>query len=354
MMTSRAIRLAAPLLAVVLFGQGCFGGSSSSTAPDGGIYRTKTLGQEWKQLKVLSLGAQTKSLAELGTVTLAIDPQDPLAVYVGTVENGLLFSLDGGESFQLAKGLSTGRVNAVAIDPKDKCAVYAAKANQIHKTTNCSRDWNQVYFDSRTDISFTAIAVDHYNPMILFGGTSDGDLFRSEDAGSSWRRVHRVDGVRIQSLVIDPRDSRTLFAATDGQGLLKTTDGGQTWTKILDPFKEWDYARRPKAVVIDPTTAGVVYTISKYGVIRSDDGGATWRPLTLPTPAGAVEIKAMAIHPKNSKVIVYATDTSIVFSADAGATWTPKKLPTKRGVSSLLFDRAETPGLFLGVAPVKK
>jgi photosystem II stability/assembly factor-like uncharacterized protein len=353
-LTSRFVRLSAPVFALILLGQGCLGGGQRPAAQDGGIYRTRNNGQEWKQLRVLNLGTKIASLAELGTVTLAVDPQDPQALYAGTVENGLLFSLDGGESWNLAKGLSTGKVNAVAVDPKDKCTVYAAKANQIHKTVNCSRDWNQVYFDSRTAIAFTALAVDHFNPNIVYSATSDGDIFRSDDGGATWRRVHRVDGVRIQSLAMDPRDSRVLFAASDGSGIYKTADGGTTWERIIEPFKEYDFARRPRMVVLDPQTKDVLYNVSKYGLIRSADAGATWKPLTLPTPPGAVDIKALAIHPKNSRFLVYATDTSIVFSADGGLTWTPKKLPTTRGVSSLLFDNAAEMGLFLGVAPAKK
>lgn len=349
---SRA-RFLVPFVALFLLGQGC-GGSTPPAGLDGGVYRTKDAGVTWKQLKVLNLGTKLGSIADVGTVTMAVDPQDSMAVYVGTVQNGLLYSLDGGESWQQAKGLTTGKVNAIAVDPKDKCMVYAAKANAIIKTSNCSRDWNQVYFDSRTDIAFTALAIDWYTSNILYAGTSDGDIFRSDDSGQSWRRLDRVDAIRISAIAIDPRDSRTLYASTEGAGILKSTDGGATpFTRITKPFADYDSARRAHAVIVDPNLAGTLYTISKYGIIQSLDAGATWAPMKLPTPSGAVDIKALAISPKDSKQLVYATDASIVFSVDGGKTWTPKKLPTARGVSSMLFDRAAEPSLFLGVSPPK-
>jgi photosystem II stability/assembly factor-like uncharacterized protein len=343
----------ASVCALFLLGQGCLG-SKPAAGLDGGVYRTHDNGVQWKQLKILNLGSKLGSIADLGTVSMAVDPEDPLAVYVGTTENGLIYSLDGGESWMPAKGLSIGRVNAIAIDPKDKCTVYAASANQIFKTTNCSRDWNRAFFDPRTDKVFTALAIDWFNSNILYAGTSEGDLFRSDDGGSSWRVSQRVDGVRINTISIDPRDSRMVYVATNGSGVLKTKDGGATWERIVQQLQDYDSARRPSRVVLDPKVAGVVYNVSKYGLLRSDDAGATWKPLTLPTPAGSVDIKAFVIHPKDSRLLIYATDTSIVFSIDGGATWTPKKLPTTRGVSSLIYDSSADPSLYLGVAPQKK
>ena len=250
--------------------------------------------------------------------------------------------------------MTIGRIAAIAVSSKDKCTVFAARSNQIFKTENCSRDWNQVYFDPRTDKRFTSLVVDWYNPRIVFAGTSDGDIVRSEDGGTSWRVVHRVDGVAINTLAMDPRDSRTLYAATNGSGIGKTSDGGQTWTMIRQPFQDFDFARRPVAVVVDPSLANTVYNVSKYGLLRSDDGGVTWTALKLPTPPGTIDIRAFAIHPKDSRQLVYATDASVVWSVDGGQTWTPKKLPTTRGVSFLLYDKAADPTLFFGAAPPKQ
>lgn len=351
----RSFRLLLPFSALLLLGAGCFGGGTpAGTQLDGGIYRTRNLGVEWKQLRVLNLGTKLASIADVGITSLASDPQDPNALYAGTVENGLLMSLDAGESWMLSKGLSVGRVNAVVVDTKDKCVVFAAKANQIHKTSNCSRDWSQVYFDGRTEVSFTALAMDWFNPQVVYAGSSDGDVFRSDDGGTTWRRSYRIDGTRITGIVVDPRDSRLVYAATDGEGIARTVDSGVTWEKLTKPFENFENARRVKRIVLDPQRKDVVYTVSRYGILQSVDAGANWQPLALPTPPGSVDIKALAVHTKNANVLVYATDASIVWSQDAGKTWSPKVLPTKRGVSALLFDHAQETGLFLGVSPAKK
>ncbi len=352
---SRAFRWVAPLAVLTLFGAGCFGGgSSTSTGLDGGVYHTRTAGVTWQQMRILNLGTKLGSIADVGAVALAVDPQDANALYTGTSENGLIYSLDNGESWMQAKGFSGGRINAVVVDPKNKCVVYAARGNQIHKTTNCLRDWNQVYFDGRSNVVFTTLAIDWFNPNTIYAGTSDGDVFRTSDGGATWQRVYRLDGTRITDTVMDPHDSRVLYAGTDGGGIVKTADAGATWTQIDKPLREFEGARRVKHLAIDPLRKDVVYAASKYGILRTIDGGVTWMPLTLPTPPGSVDIQALVIHPTDANTLVYATNASIVWSLDAGKTWSPKKLPTLRGVSSLLFDHAATSGLFLGVAPLAK
>ncbi len=353
---SRVSMYVAPLMALVLLGQGC-GSSQPATGPGGGIFRTTDGGEVWRQLRVINLGAKQASIADMGIVTLAVDAQDPKAIYAGTVENGLIYTLDNGESWlQATAPLNVGRVQAVSVDPKNKCTVYATLLNQVMKTTTCGRDWTRVYFDPRTDKSFTTLSVDWYNPSIVYAGTNDGDILKSENGGTSWRVVYRVDGARINHLVMDLRDSRVLYAATNGYGLRKSSDAGQTWQTIRKEFETFEGANRPNLVVLDPNNANRVYTVSKYGIIVSDDGGATWAAIKLPTPPGTVDMKAFAVHPKDPKKLVYVTNQAVIWSVDGGTTWTTKKLPTTRGAAAIVYpnDGTANPPLFMGASPAAK
>ncbi|MBP7133944.1 hypothetical protein KBA73_01885 [Patescibacteria group bacterium] len=352
---ARSFSLLAPLCLLALLGAGCFGTTSkTATGPDGGIFVTNDLGTKWGQLTLLNLDTKLGSIADVGSVSATFDPQDPATFYVGTTQNGLMYSLNSGQSWQLSRGLSIGKVNAVAVDAKNKCIVYAARANQINKTTSCGREWNEVYAHAKSDVLITSLISDWFKPEIVYAGTSQGDILRSDDGAAHWRVINRVDGARINNIVLDPHDSRAIYVATQGAGVLKSVDGGANWMGYdRQQFQEFPNARSPHGVFLDPSVHDRVYHISKYGILRSEDGGLSWKPLTLPTPPGEVDIKVFTINPKNPNMIVYASQTALVVSSDAGATWASRKLPTKREVSWLVFDTTNPQSLFVGTAAAK-
>ncbi len=343
-----------PLFSLVLLGQGCLGPTSSGPkGPDLGVYKTIDSGKTWINKRVLVTGPKvTGSVASMSILSMAFDPQDRNTIYLGTAENGVVFTLDGGDSWQQAKTLNAGRVNAIAVDSKNKCTMYATSGNKIFKTETCSRDWKQIFFNPRTEITFTRLALDWYNPTNLFAGTSDGDILLSTDAGEHWQTSHRVDGVPITSLVVDPRDSRILYAGTQSHGIWKTKDSGATWMQNKKQFgDDYQSAWRVTQVLPDPIDAKVVYSVSRYGILKSIDEGETWKALTLTAPPGTVKIHALAIDPKNNKRLIYTGVSTLQFSDDGGITWAAKKLPTTQAGNALLIDPLETSSVYLGTVP---
>lgn len=348
------LRVAAPLLALALAGAGCFDTSTPPTGPDGGVWKTSDKGVTWVNKKAF-IGAGPKLSATGATfdvLELTLDPQDHRAIYLATSANGLEYSLDGGDSWQQAKIPGAVRVNSVTVDAKNKCVVYATSGNHIYKTDDCSRDWKEVFFGARTDVSFTKIVADWYNPTILYVGTSDGDIFRSSDSGVTWTKAIRADGVPITSLVLDPRDSRIVYAGTQGAGILKTEDSGTTWTQVYKQFgADLTDARRVLQVVPDPVEANLIYIVSKYGILKSPDKGETWTALQLTTPPGSIKINAMAIDPKNNKNIVFTGVSTLQFTTDGGGSWSPKRLPTTQTGSTVLIDPIDSNTIYLGTTP---
>jgi photosystem II stability/assembly factor-like uncharacterized protein len=358
-MRQRIVRSLAPLLGLSLLGAGCFGPTKPVVGPDGGILKSTDGGVTWANKKSLVTGAKVvPSVATAKILQVAFDPQDSKTIYLATAESGLLYSLDAGESWQKPSGdiLTVGRIGAIAVDPKDKCVVYAAKGNTIYKTTTCGRDWERIFFDPRPEVAFTQLIVDWYNPTVLYSGTSMGDIFRSQDSGANWQISTRTNGTAVVTLAIDPRDSRLLYAATYGSGLYKTVDGGNTWANIRKEFgEEFADARRAVQLVIDPVATSTVYVVSKYGIIRSDDGGTTWTGLKLTSPPSTVRINSMAIDPKNNKRIAYTGVGMLQFTMDGGTTWKAQKLPTTQAGSVIVYDPQDSKMLYLGTtAPPPK
>lgn len=347
------VRLLPVFLGVVLLGQGCLGSAQPARGPDGGVFKTTDRGVTWVQKKVLIEGTKGVSIAEDVITAMAFDPQDRNTVYAGTELRGLIMSLDGGDSWQPSKGLNKGRIEAVAVDAKDKCSVYATQRNRIYKTENCGRDWAQIWFDPKTDKVLTQIAVDWFNPTIVYAGTSEGDILKSTDAGRTWLVSKRADAP-VTGIVLDTRDSRTVYVATRGDGIWKTLDGGKTWLSIEKQLSEFDNARRVTQVALDALKPSTVYLVSRFGILKSENGGDTWAALQVPSQANSVEIRRLAVNPRNGKELQYITAGALVLSSDGGITWNAKQLPSTRPANAFIVDSEQGNTLYLGIgAPIK-
>jgi photosystem II stability/assembly factor-like uncharacterized protein len=354
MQRSRFFSLLIPVCAFVLLGQGCSGTSTATNTADGGVYKTPDRGTTWVQKRILVKEAKTYTLGNDPITSLALDPQDRMAVYGGTTERGIILSLNGGDTWEeMTKGPKGARIESIAVDPKEKCTIYAAMKNKLYKTTNCGRDWAEMFFDPNVLKIFTTIVVDWYNPTILYAGTSEGDVFRSTDAGLSWLVSTRSTSP-ITDILVDLRDSRIVYVATGGEGLRKTMDGGNTWMPIVNQLKDFSNAKRVNRLAMDNAQTPTLYMASKFGILASQDGGTTWNALKLTSEAGEIDILDLAVNPRSEKEIEYITKTAVVFSSDKGTTWIAKRLPSSRPATVLMADPQDGNVIYLGFgAPPK-
>lgn len=354
MRTLRLLPLVVPILSLVLLGQGCSGGSSSSNTADGGMYKTPDRGTTWVQKRVLVKDAKTYTLGNDPMTTIEIDPQDHSTIYAGTMERGIVLSLNGGDTWEeMSKGPKGSKIQSISVDPKEKCTVYATMKNKIYQTDNCGRDWKELFFDPKTSKVFTVIETDWYNSTILYAGTSEGDVFRSTDAGLSWLVATRAEA-EVTDILVDHRDSRTIYVSTAGDGIKKTTDGGNTWISIKEQLKEYSGAKKILSMEMDQSQAPVLYITSKYGILASQDGGETWKALSLTSETGSVEILDISVNPRNEKEIQYITKSAIVFSSDKGETWVAKRLPSSRPATVLTTDFKDGKIIYLGFGSIPK
>lgn len=140
-------------------------------------------------------------------------------------------------------------------------------------------------------------------------------------------------GGRTRSLVIDPRNANVLYAAAVTGGIWKSTDAGAHWTPLADFLPSLN----ANALALDPQAPDTLYvgTGEGYfwglsnpgvGVLRSDDGGATWQHL--PATASWKWVNRIAISPADRNLIVVAGDGGVRRSTDRGATWTTVRAAT--------------------------
>lgn len=357
---------------IVVFLAGCsfsVGPKDSSSMPsstesiDSSLFVSTDKGDTWRSLTAVpSTSGRPGSIANLDVNVMTMDPQDSKAIYLASYENGLFYTYDIASGWNQVKSLVKATINDVKVDSKNKCIIYAALANRVYRSDDCSRTFEQIYFDSNTSINVNTLAIDHYNTNNIYIGTSRGEIIKSIDRGSSWRTIQRLDDA-ISHLLISPSDSRLIFVATAKNNIFSFNSNTATnpansadldanfavdnWTDLNEILRGFDLGSNFKDIIINEKD-GAIFIASAKMILRSRDNGFTWENLSLLPPEKDAVINSLAVNPNNSDEIYYATDTAFFRSADAGVTWATKKLPTKRSGRELLIDFNNPNVLYLG------
>ncbi|MFN3301408.1 MAG: YCF48-related protein [Patescibacteria group bacterium] len=316
------------LSAILLTGQGCAKQKKVVKGlSDGGLWVSYDKGETWQQKVAMPTLAGLKQLNELNLNFLIFDPQDSQTLYWGAAESGLYVSYDGANSWQEVSKLPKTYINDLVVDPKAKNIIYVAINNRIYKSTDCSRNWTNIYIDI-PGVAVNALAVDPLNSKRIIAGLADGRLIESEDGGINWRISSDLK-TNIKDIFFNPKEPNIVYLATQTSGLYRSTDSGKNWNKI----EELD--KIPGASVFyyaffDETRKDALFILTDAGFLRSDEGATNWQTYRLLTQPGRVKIWSFTANPKNPNEIYYATETTFYKSTNGGQTWITKNLPTSR------------------------
>ena len=187
-----------------------------------------------------------------------------------------------------------------------------------------------------------SLAADPANPRRLYLGTADGVLYRSEDQGSSWRRLYPgfpERGKSLDEIVVDAEGVVWVGhwqVEGQGGGVARSEDGGQNFTQL--PGIRGESVR---ALVLAPSNPRILVAGSLSGVFRSLDGGRSWRRIS---PEGHIDLKnveSLAVDPRNPDLIYAGTWHLPWRTADGGRTWYPVStgMIADSDVMSLSLDR---------------
>jgi photosystem II stability/assembly factor-like uncharacterized protein len=184
------------------------------------------------------------------------------------------------------------------------------------------------------------ITIDPHRPTTLYTCVEQGALLKSEDDGESWVELDGYvlddDATYHDAHRLEFHPSRDVLYLTTGLGLNSSEDGGKTWRPLTRRGARLGY---PDFVTFDPRDAGTVFMagaaapptawlkkrVADPAVLKSTDGGQSWRELKngLPDPIiGSIE--AMSRHDWNGgSMLAFATATGEVYTSDdAGEHWT--------------------------------
>ncbi len=250
-----------------------------------------------------------------------------------------------------------GRVTAVAGIPSQPNVYYfGSTGGGVWKTSDGGAAWEPVSDGHFGTGSVGALAVAESDPNVVYAGmgevpirgnVSHGDgVYKSTDAGKSWKRMGLENTRHIGRIRVHPRNPDLVWVAALGhifgpheqRGVFRSKDGGKTWQKVL--------YRGPQAgavdLAMDPSNPEVLYagfwevfrapyTLESggagSGLLKSTDAGENWTELTrnpgLPKGlVGKIGVTVSPVNPDRLWAIIEAEEGGVFRSDNAGGAWT--------------------------------
>lgn len=168
------------------------------------------------------------------------------------------------------------------------------------------------------------------NPDHVYAGVEDAAMFETKDGGKSWTELSGLrghgsgphwqpgaGGMCLHTILIDPSDPKRIFIAISAAGAFRTDDGGQTWKPInrglrsaMMPEPEGEVGHCVHRIAMHRSRPQVLFMQKHWDVMRSDDGGDSWREVSgnLPTDFG-FPIDVHAHEPETVYVVPIKSDS---------------------------------------------
>ncbi len=258
-----------------------------------------------------------------------------------------------GMRYRLIGPFRGGRsLTGVGIPGDPKTYYFGATGGGVFKSVDSGTSWSPI-FDKEGVGDIGSMAVAESDPNVIYVGTgeacirgniSHGDgVYKSLDAGKTWKNVGLKDTQAIGKVIINPKNPDIAFVAALGhpfgpneeRGVFRTTDGGKTWQKVL--YKNPDTGAID--IAFDPNNPNILFAAlwqarrlpwnlssggPGSGFYRSDDGGTTWKEVTgegLPKkPYGRIGL-AVASNSDRVYALIEAAEGGLYRSDDGGGKW---------------------------------
>ena len=253
---------------------------------------------------------------DLSLTAAAFDPRDRNVIYLSAL-SGCWRSLDGGATWRQTNGWDITEGRDVAVDPHAPDHVYLALPDGVAVSRDRADTWVRRENGLPDRGKYTQrVAVDRTKAGRVLAGCETG-IYLTENGADSWRRVLSTT-TTVDDIQQSPHDPQYWVAATQSDGAWSSTDSGVTWKKF--PGVPSDHALYN--ITFDATNPRRLAIGGWfYGVLTTEDGGATWteRNAGLPAPH---RVARVGVDPDTGRLYASVINESLYTSDDFGHTWT--------------------------------
>ena len=262
-----------------------------------GVYKSVDGGKIWKNMGL-------KDGQQIGG--LAVHPTNENIVFVAVLghpygantERGVYRSKDGGNTWErvLYKDENTGAIQ-VTIDPKNPDIIYADLwASRLGPWEN--GQWQ---------------------------GPESG-LYKSIDGGTTWKKLEKglpttKEGLGRIGFCIAPSDPRRMYATVDSEskgGIYRSDDAGESWRLMSSDNRYWGRGSDFAEVKVHPQNPDIVYSANVV-LWKSEDGGRNWTGVR--GAPGGDDYHRIWINPNNPDIMLLAVDQGAIITVNGGKTY---------------------------------
>ena len=280
-------------------------------------------------------------------------------IYVGTGEglhrpdlavgDGIFKSTDGGETWKHVGLSDVQQVGRLVVHPTNPDVVFVAglghpygpnEERGVFRTTDGGITWEKVLYIDH-DTGAIQVEFDPTNPEVLFADMWDhregpwenarfsgpaSGLYKSTDAGSTWRRLTKglptaEQGLGRIGVGIAPSDPHRMYAtvqAEDGGGVYRSDDAGESWRRISTDRRLYGHGGDFGEIRVHPEDPDRVY-VGNIASYRSDDAGETWT--SIKGAPGGDDYHRIWINPLEPDIMLFVADQGATITVNGGRTW---------------------------------
>jgi photosystem II stability/assembly factor-like uncharacterized protein len=288
---------------------------------------------------IVENGRVEQALEGQGARCLAVDPEDPDTLYVGTSDEGIFKSSDAGRNWERLSGVEHPRVTAVAVSPADGALYAGTEPSALFVSRDGGASWRELEglrnlpsaptwsFPPRPWTSHVrTISLSHRDPNLVVAGIELGGVMRSPDGGETWQDQRPGAYADCHALAAHPAAPGVIYEAAGG-GFAESEDFGNSWSAVdggLDRRYVWGLA-------VDSEDPSLVYASAASGPGRAHGGGFSDAAIYRRRAGGQWEtlLEGLAVFPyalaadPEAPGALYAGfgDGKLLRSLDAGVSW---------------------------------